>query len=204
MFQIARLEDPNVKILPENLGKPRLTAITQVIENLYVDKVVKDLGLVVTLYEIVSIEGGTVYPGEGSAHFHVVFKAVVFRPFVGEVLEGVLKKSDRKGLYVHLGFFNDVFVPEHMLQEPSAFDEEEQLWVWKYQNSRMFMDLDEPVRFRCSSVRFPEQPRNAKALDGNSPQLGRTYEGNFAPMVIVGDVNADGLGLTSWWQQETE
>ena len=61
-----------------------------------------------------------------------------------------------------------------------------------------------PMRFRCSSVRFPEQPRNAKALDGNSPQLGRTYEGNFAPMVIVGDVNADGLGLTSWWQQETE
>jgi DNA-directed RNA polymerase subunit RpoE len=204
MFQIARLEDPNVKILPENLGKPRLTAITQVIEDLYVDKVVKDLGLVVTLYEIVSIEGGTVYPGEGSAHFHVVFKAVVFRPFVGEVLEGVLKKADRKGLYVHLGFFNDVFVPEHMLQEPSAFDEEEQLWVWNYQNSRMFMDLDEPVRFRCSSVRFPEQPRNAKALDGNSPLLGRTYEGNFAPMVIVGDVNADGLGLTSWWQQETE
>ena len=203
MFQIARLEDPTVKILPETLGKPRLTAITQVIEDLYVDKVVKDLGLVVTLYEIVSIEGGTVYPGEGSAHFHVVFKAVVFRPFVGEVLEGVLKKADRKGLYVHLGFFNDVFVPEHMLQEPSAFDEEEQLWVWNYQNSRMFMDLEEPVRFRCSSVRFPEQPRNAKALDGN-PLLGRTYEGNFAPMVIVGDVNADGLGLTSWWQQETE
>jgi hypothetical protein len=32
--------------------------------------------LVVTLYEIISIEGGTVYPGEGSAHFHVVFRVV--------------------------------------------------------------------------------------------------------------------------------
>ena len=201
MFQIARLEDPNVKILPENLGKPRLTAVTQVIESLYVDKVVKDLGLVVTLYEIVSIEGGTVYPGEGSAHFHVVFKVVVFRPFVGEVLEGVLIRADRKGLYVRLGFFNDVFIPEHMLQEPSAFDAEEQLWVWNYQNERMFMDLKEPVRFRCSAVRFPEQPRNAKALDGKSALLGRTPEGAFAPMVIVGDVNADGLGLTSWWQK---
>ena len=39
MFQISRLEDANVKILPENLGKPRLEAITQVIESLYIDKV---------------------------------------------------------------------------------------------------------------------------------------------------------------------
>ena len=44
MFQISRLEDANVKILPENLGKPRLEAITQEIESLYIDKVIKDLG----------------------------------------------------------------------------------------------------------------------------------------------------------------
>ena len=165
MFQIARLEDANVKILPENLGRPRLEAITQEIESLYMDKVIKDLGLVVTLYEIVSIEGGTVYPGEGSAHFHVVFRVVVFRPFEGEVIEGRLKKADRKGLYVSIGFFQDVFVPEHLLQEPSVFDENEQLWVWMYQNEhKMFMELDEPIRFRVSAVRFPEQPRSADEL----------------------------------------
>ena len=41
MFQVARIEDANVKILPENLGKPRLEAITQEIESLYMDKVIK-------------------------------------------------------------------------------------------------------------------------------------------------------------------
>lgn len=200
MFQIARLEDANVKILPENLGRPRLEAITQEIESLYMDKVIKDLGLVVTLYEIVSIEGGTVYPGEGSAHFHVVFRVVVFRPFEGEVIEGRLKKADRKGLYVSIGFFQDVFVPEHLLQEPSVFDESEQLWVWMYQNEhKMFMELDEPIRFRVSAVRFPEQPRSADELVPGS--LGCTPEGTFSPMVVVGDINADGLGLLSWWKQ---
>ena len=200
MFQIARLEDANVKILPENLGRPRLEAITQEIESLYMDKVIKDLGLVVTLYEIVSIEGGTVYPGEGSAHFHVVFRVVVFRPFEGEVIEGRLKKADRKGLYVSIGFFQDVIVPEHLLQEPSVFDENEQLWVWMYQNEhKMFMELDEPIRFRVSAVRFPEQPRSADELVPGS--LGCTPEGTFSPMVVVGDINADGLGLLSWWKQ---
>ena len=159
MFQISRLEDANVKILPENLGKPRLEAITQEIESLYIDKVIKDLGLVITLYEIVSIEGGTVYPGEGSAHFKVEFRVVVFRPFNGEILEGTLKRADKTGLYVDIGFFSDIFVPEHLMQEPSVFDEDEQLWVWMYEDAKMFMDLEEPVRIRVQGIKFPDQPR---------------------------------------------
>ena len=72
MFQIARLEDANVKILPENLGRPRLEAITQEIESLYMGQ--SDLGSPhVTLYEIVSIEGGTVSQGRDRRSFHVVF-----------------------------------------------------------------------------------------------------------------------------------
>ena len=200
MFQIARLEDASVKIPPENLGKPRLEAITQEIESLYIDKVIKDLGLVVTLYEIISIEGGTVYPGEGSAHFHVVFRVVVFRPFVGEVLEGKLKKADKTGIYISVGFFSDIFVPEHLLQEPSVFDEAEQLWVWMYQGEqKMFMDLEEPIRVRVQSVRFPDQPRCANGLSELGSLGGATPDGTFAPLVVQGDINADGLGLLSWW-----
>ena len=84
-------------------------------------QVVKDLGLCVTLYEIVSIEGGTVYPGEGSARFRVVFRVVVFRPFTGEVLEGRLKKANSTGLHISIGFFEDIFIPEHLLQAGQNF-----------------------------------------------------------------------------------
>ena len=201
MFQISRLEDANVKILPENLGKPRLEAITQEIESLYIDKVIKDLGLVITLYEIVSIEGGTVYPGEGSAHFKVEFRVVVFRPFVGEIIEGTLKKADKTGLYVDIGFFSDIFVPEHLMQEPSVFDEDEQLWVWMYEDAKMFMDLKEPVRIRIQGIKFPDQPRTSDELVGRTALEGATPDGTFAPMVVMADINADGLGLISWWKQ---
>ena len=82
----------------------------------------------------------------------------------------------------------------------AVFDEAEQLWVWMYQNEhKMFMELDEPIRFRVSAVRFPEQPRSADELVPGS--LGCTPEGTFSPMVVVGDINADGLGLLSWWKQ---
>ena len=57
------------------------------------DKVVADLGLVVSLYDILHIGGGFIYPGEGAAHFQVKFRLIVFRPFVGEVVVGRLERS---------------------------------------------------------------------------------------------------------------
>lgn len=56
---------------------------------------IADLGLVVTLYDIQSIQGGFIYPNDGAAYFKVAFRVVVFRPFVGEVIVGKLKSCSR-------------------------------------------------------------------------------------------------------------
>ncbi|KAH9576965.1 hypothetical protein CY35_01G190000 [Sphagnum magellanicum] len=96
-------------------------------------QVLKDLGLCVTLYDIKAVEGGFVFPGDGAPRFTVDFRLVMFRPFVGEVLIAKLKTCDKSGLYLSLGsFFEDIHIPEHLLQQPSTFDEDEKLWVWNY------------------------------------------------------------------------
>ena len=58
-------------------------------------QVLHDLGLVVTLYDILSITGGFIYPSDGAAHYIVAFRLVLFRPFVGQILTGRLAKSDK-------------------------------------------------------------------------------------------------------------
>lgn len=89
-------------------------------------QVIPDLGLGVTLYEILDVQGGTIYPLEGAALYTVTFSVVrlrgwataqaqppsntasetgtppqvVFRPFVGEVLKGKIVSADRRGLQV--------------------------------------------------------------------------------------------------------
>ena len=117
---------------PQDLCKAPLEAVTEVLQQRFLDKVVPYLGLVVSLYDVQHVEGGFVYPNDGAAFFNVHFRAVVFRPFVGEVMEGKLKSCNKEGLRVGLDFFNDVVIPEHALQDPSFFNEAEQLWVWKF------------------------------------------------------------------------
>lgn len=200
MFQIATLEDSAVKIPPCNLGKSTLEAVTQELESLYVDKVVPECGgLCVTLYEITNITGGTVLAGEGCVCFEVTFRMVVFRPFVGEVLEGSLSSADRSGANVSIGFFGDIFVPARMMQDPSEYDEREKSWVWNYNGERLGLIVGDKVRVKVASVRFPTHPKTAEELENLIPESGAKSDGAFAPMVVIADMNLDGLGLCSWW-----
>lgn len=125
---------------------------------------------------------------------------VFFRPLVGEVLLGKLVASDERGLQVSLGFFHDIHIPERFLQEPSVFNQEEKVWVWKFGDNDMFMDIGEEIRFRVLAVKFPDLTANVVQKQPDGTQLVQLIE----PMQIVGDINRDGLGLLAWWSHEEE
>lgn len=94
MFILTTIE-ADIRVHPKDLNKPPLIAVTDVIEQQYLDKVVPDLGLVITIYDIQHIKGGHVYPNDGAAYFKARFRCVVFRPFVGEVIVGKLQSSNK-------------------------------------------------------------------------------------------------------------
>eukprot|EP00968_Pinguiococcus_pyrenoidosus_P017364 scaffold1726_cov260-Pinguiococcus_pyrenoidosus.AAC.9 len=113
---------------------------------------------------------GFIYPADGTARYDVAFRLVCFRPFVGEVLTGVISSADKDGLRVSMNFFDDVVIPGHFLQSPSEYRAEENLWVWKYENEDEDEDEDadpdaesvfafnvgEPIRFRVRSINFTQ------------------------------------------------
>lgn len=94
MFVLSRLEE-HVRILPSDLGRPRGAAISAAIDDAFLDKIVPSLGLCVTLYDILSVTSGVMYPNDGGVWFKVLFRSVIFRPFVGEVMVAKIKKETR-------------------------------------------------------------------------------------------------------------
>lgn len=46
-----------------------------------------------------------------------MFRLVVFRPFVGEVLVGWVSSCTEEGLNVKMEFFDDIHIPKHLLFE---------------------------------------------------------------------------------------
>ena len=57
------------------------------------------------------------------------------------------------------------------------------------------------IRLRVVDRRFPEAPKTAEELAELTPESGKKNKDSFAPMVVIADVNADGLGMCKWWTE---
>lgn len=171
-----------------------------------ISKVISNLGLCVSVYDIQSIDGGFIFPSDGASTYTVKFRLIMFRPFVGEVIAAKLKESTANGLRLSLGFFDDIYVPAHLMPTPSRFvpdpEHKNQVkWIWDYGESA---DQNEPaddtepaytverhdeIRFRVQNVMYPSIPIEKQ----EESKL-------FSPMVVTGSLDADGLGPVEWWR----
>lgn len=223
MYILSVLED-EVALHPSQFGPGKhVSAIKQMIEAKYVDRVIPDVGLGVSLYDILEVRDAYIFPGDlkdsqGDAACTVVFRLVVFRPRINELLIGRVHSSTPMGLQVSLGFFQDVTIPANQLREPCVYDEKLNMWMWEYADASGKVvpypyRPDELICVRVKSVQFTDSldsslnaARRAQALSNpNKPVKTSkvTTSSHIAqdepPMLVVGSVEEDGLGLLAWW-----
>ncbi|KAL6639231.1 hypothetical protein ACP70R_022961 [Stipagrostis hirtigluma subsp. patula] len=203
MFVLSQIE--HVLPLPPHLmSRPLLDAIKAELERLFLDKVIANLGLCISIYDIRSIEGGFIHPGEGCSTYkelrfpssssgQVSFRLLMFKPFAGEVLVGKISGYDDKGLQVSLDFFTDICIPKHLMQYGTDRGPDGRWMLKTDDNDELYLDLDDEIRFLVSSIKYPPIPVEQKEDDPP-----------FAPMQIVGSIKGDGLGLLAWWAADEE
>ncbi|KAL3810252.1 hypothetical protein ACHAXA_008742 [Cyclostephanos tholiformis] len=131
MFVLALLAD-TIRVPPHLLSSPTLGAVSSIIERRYPNRIVIDVGLVICPYgPPLEVGDGILVPGDGGSHHQVLFRCLVFRPFVEEVLVGIVTGSHGGGVTVSVGgFFDHVFIPAYWMLNPSTYDEVSGLWVW--------------------------------------------------------------------------
>ncbi|CAN0908044.1 DNA-directed RNA polymerase III subunit RPC8 [Linum grandiflorum] len=196
MFFLS-LAEHKLRLPPHLLALPLHEAIKKVLDGVFLDKVISDLGLCVSIYDIKDVSGGFIQAGEGASTYTALFRMVVFRPYTGEVIVAKIKESNVEGLRLSIGFFDDIFVPAHQLPQPCHHipDPDRRYkvrWIWEYDieetgNPEQYnIDGLDEVKFQVINVSFPTLPIE--------PQ-----EKPFAPMVVTGSISDCGLGPVSWW-----
>ncbi|KAH9365379.1 hypothetical protein HPB48_011409 [Haemaphysalis longicornis] len=130
MFVISEMSD-TIRIPPWQFGlDPNAAVVDQLNKRLankarrdssgpFSASVVVNVGLCIALFDITRIEDSKILPGDGSFHTTVQFRYVVFRPFMDEVLVGKIRSSSQEGVFVSMGFFDDILITPDGLQHPS-------------------------------------------------------------------------------------
>ncbi|KAM9952302.1 hypothetical protein ACTFIT_002996 [Dictyostelium discoideum] len=197
MFHLITIED-KVRIAPSQFNN-EVQTIEDEIEKKYTSKVVLNAGLFVALYDILGTGDSYVHSGDGGAHLMVRFRMVVFKPFKGEVLEGVIKKSSRQSIQISL---------------------EEGLWYWEWNENQLFFEDGGRVRFKIDQVEFnPEisqpapSPKNVNTEAMDSYSLREYKEKQIenenllkqvkSPLILKVSMREAGLGMVSWWTNQS-
>ncbi|KAJ7355704.1 RNA polymerase III subunit Rpc25-domain-containing protein [Mycena albidolilacea] len=208
MFNLAILKD-TVAVHPSDFGGPQEQVIIAELNKKYANRVLHDVGLCICVFDITEAGEGKVRYGDGFLWYKVIFRMVIFRPFTSEVLLAKVMSSDRYGIRLTLGFFDDIYVPIAYLPHPNAFDPNEPAHFWLPNAEettelldsptvdRMWIDKGEVVRVRIEADEFyDDEPGPVKMADGL--QVVREVQAR-APFTITASMAEQGLGPTSWW-----
>ncbi|TKR95080.1 hypothetical protein L596_009296 [Steinernema carpocapsae] len=194
MFVLALLKD-TIIVKPHQFKDDFKERIAHVINTRFANKVIPDVGLGISLYDIKHVSDSHILPGDGCSHTEVTFRLIVFRPFIGQIIEGVVLKSEKEGVYVTMDFFDDIVVPPNRLPQNSRFDPGEQAWYWAYKPNededemKLFMDGGKRVRVRVTKEIFTDVRPEEKASGKK-------------PYVIEASMAENGLGCRLWWAGE--
>ncbi|XP_042028212.1 DNA-directed RNA polymerase III subunit RPC8-like isoform X2 [Salvia splendens] len=177
MFFLSEIEH-TLMLPPHLLNRPLDEAIKEQLDLIFLDKVIDKHGLCVSVYDIRSISGGFILPGDGASTYTVKFRLVMFRPFVGEIIIARLKESTVDGLRLSLGFFDDIYVPVPFLfspnrNEPVPGHKNRVNWIWNYMHEDYSVDAEDEIRFKVHDVSYPPIPLEPKDVKP------------FAPMVVT-------------------
>ncbi|ODV59737.1 DNA-directed RNA polymerase III subunit RPC25 ASCRUDRAFT_77069, partial [Ascoidea rubescens DSM 1968] len=156
MFILSVISDL-VKIRPDEFGIPRKKAIVRNLNKKYSNKIIPNLGLAISVWDLITVDVGLLKPGDGSIYINVKFRIVLFKPFIGEVLEGWIEESIEDGLKIKTLFFNEIFIPKDLIFENSRFDPIEKCWIWRPDlddDTLLYLDLNERIRFRIHQEIF--------------------------------------------------
>jgi DNA-directed RNA polymerase subunit E'/Rpb7 len=220
---------------------PLYHLIYDILSSKYSNYVIRDVGLIVSIYSIDSIDAIKIPAGDGGLHIPVRFTCISFQCYIGEVMEGRIADADSYGITVTLGFSENIFIPSTYMQHTSIYDqtEGEGVWIWVYEGNNLYMDRDQPIRLRIQDIIYTKKHRvneknssngssgiqeyrdsdcHSMEIDNSTNSVMRDDDDLYddpliheiqvkhdvfkQPMVILGSIAEDGLGMIEWWTEE--
>jgi len=102
LYLVSKIED-TVRIPPNKFSDPLEKVAIEILNESYVGKIDKKLGLMVTVKEIEEIGTGKVIMGDGAAYHDVLFTALFFKPELHEIVEGEVIEITEFGAFIRIG-----------------------------------------------------------------------------------------------------
>lgn len=108
-------------------------------------------GYVVCVISIEEPNTGKILDTSGDVLFNIRYKAVIMKPFVGEVMNGVIDKVDQYGIHVGVGPIK-VFISNTQFPPDFEYNPNSNFYISRSKNDKLGVNTE--IRFRITGVQF--------------------------------------------------
>lgn len=102
MFYLVEVQD-HVRVEPKHFALETREAVEKQLNESYVDSVNKELGYVIAVISIDDVDDGIIIPGDGAAFYSSMFKLLVWKPELHELVYGTLSEITNFGAFMQIG-----------------------------------------------------------------------------------------------------
>lgn len=171
MYSLVRVED-TIRILPERFGEDLNKVVEEIVQKNFEGTMRRDFGIIVAAKKIEPIGDGIIIHGDGAMYQKVAFEALVFKPELQEVVDGIICEIVEFGAFCHIGPIDALIHMSQIMNDFVQVDSDNEVITGK--EKQIVLKTGEPVRARIVSVSLNElSARESKiGLTMRQPALG--------------------------------
>lgn len=169
MYKIVKIKD-TVRVPPERFEEPTDEVILDILRKDYEGLTDKDLGSILSITKVEEIKVGKIIMGDGASHHDVMFKALVYKPELHEVILGEVVEIVDFGAFIRLGPMDGLIHVSQVTDDYISYDREKGVLIGKESNRRL--KEGDRVRARIVSVSIQRGDRGKIGLTMRQPGLG--------------------------------
>lgn len=170
MYKKLTIQD-TVRVPPQHLGDDLDLNVKSGLESEVEGRINEEVGVVVGIDEVHSIEGGDIKPEDAGVHYDVEYSAIVFEPELHEVINGEVVDITNFGAFIRIGPFDGLCHVSQVMDEYVNLDEENDMLV--SDEEELSLEIGDTVTARIIAVSLEKQDTNKINLTMRQPGLGK-------------------------------
>ena len=171
MYVMMKVED-TIRILPERFGENLDEAVREIVQKSFEGTTRKDHGIIIAANNIEPVGNGIIIHGDGAMYQKVAFDALMFKPELQEVVDGIVCEIVEFGAFCHIGPIDALIHMSQIMNDYVEVDAENEIITGK--EKKMTLRTGDPIRARIVAVSINElSARESKiGLTMRQPNLG--------------------------------
>lgn len=169
MFYRTQIKD-HIRVPPILFSLEREQAVLQRIRKDYEGFISKEIGIVIDVATVLSIDEGIIISGDGAAYYPTTFELLVYKPELQEVVLGKIKDIADFGAFITLGPIEGMIHVSQTMDDFVSFGKEK---VLSGKESKKTLKIGDKCRARIIAVSFKEVTNPKLGLTMRQQGLGK-------------------------------